>query len=65
MRLMWEIFTVIVGIGVIFAIGKGFPNFGRILLHPIGWLFAIGLFIWILVLRNRVAKKRAARQHPQ
>jgi hypothetical protein len=62
MRILWELFTVFVGIGVIFAIGKGFPGFGRILLHPFGWILSIALLIWIIILRNRAAARRAARQ---
>ncbi len=62
MRLMWEIFTVLAGIGVIFALGKGFPGFGRVLrlfLHPVGLLFLAGLCVWIVVLRKRSAARRA------
>ncbi len=62
MRILWEIFMVIAGIGVIFAIGKGFPGFGRILLHPLGWILAIGAIILIIILRSRAAAKRTARQ---
>ncbi len=64
MRVLWEIFTVIVGIGVILAIAKGFPGFGRmlafVLLNPIGLLGIGGIVIWIIVLRNRAAARRAA-----
>ena len=64
MRILWEIFTVIAGIGVIFAIAKGFPAFGRmlafLLFNPIGLLGVVGLVIWIIVLRNRAATKRIA-----
>ena len=63
MRVLWEIFTVVMGIGVIFAISKGFPAFGRaiafVLFNPIGLVCVIGLVIWIIVLRNRATERRA------
>ena len=63
MRLMWEIFTVLAGIGVIFALGKGFPGFGRVLafflVNPYGLLCLVGLFVWIVVIRKRTAAQRA------
>lgn len=66
MRALWEIFTVIVGIGVIFGIAKGFPAFGRalafVLFNPIGLICVVGIVIWIVVLRNRAAARRAAGQ---
>ena len=63
MRALWEIFTVVMGIGVIFAISKGFPAFGKaiafVLFNPIGLVCVIGTVIWIIVLRNRATAKRA------
>lgn len=59
MRLLWEIFTLIAALGVLFAIAKGFPQFGQALrllfLHPFGWVCMIGLFVWITVIRSRRA----------
>ena len=56
MRHLWEIFTVIVGIGVIFAVAKGFPAFGKVLLflllNPIGIALIVGTVIWISVRRR-------------
>jgi hypothetical protein len=64
MRILWEIFTVVMAIGVLFAISKGFPAFGRVvgflLLNPIGLLAVAGLVVWIIVLRNRAIARRAA-----
>jgi len=64
MRVLWEIFTVVLGLGVLLAIAKGFPGFGRllafVLLNPIGLLGVGGLLIWIIVLRNRAAGRRDA-----
>ena len=67
MRVLWEIFTVIIGVMVIFAIAKGFPGFGKflafILLNPIGLLGVVGLSIWVIVIRNRaLADKSVPKQ---
>ena len=62
MRLLWEIFTVLVGIGVIFALGKGFPQFGQVLrffLHPLGLVLVAGIVIWMILIRKRTAARRA------
>jgi len=57
MRHLWEIFTVIAGIGVIFAVAKGFPAFGKVLLflllNPLGIAAIVGIVIWISVRRRR------------
>ena len=62
MRILFEIFMMIAAIGVIFALGKGFPGFGAVLrgllFNPIGILCIIGLVFWILVLRTRMARNR-------
>lgn len=59
MRQLWEIFTLIVGIGVIMAIAKGFPAFGKILLflflNPIGIAAILGVVIWYTLRRRRRA----------
>jgi hypothetical protein len=64
MRALWEIFTVIMGVLVIFAIAKGFPAFGKVLafllFNPIGLISIAGLIIWMIVLRNRAIARKAA-----
>ncbi len=62
MRILWEIFTLFIGIGVIFAIAKGFPQFGQILravlLNPIGLIGLAGFVFVLIVLRKRAAGRR-------
>lgn len=64
MRILWEIFTLVMAIGVLFAISKGFPAFGRVLaaivFNPIGLLALAGVTIWVIVLRNRAAERKAS-----
>ena len=46
-----------IGIGVILAVAKGFPAFGKLLLflvlNPIGIAGIVGIVIWISVRRRR------------
>mgnify|MGYP004284910855 CR=1 FL=1 len=64
MRLLWEIFTFIAGIGVLFAVAKGFPAFGRVLmfllLNPIGIAAVVGMIFWITLRRRRNSGDRPA-----
>jgi xanthine/uracil permease len=62
MRVILDVFTLVMGIGIIFAIGKGFPQFGSllrlILLNPLGLALLAGLILAIILFRSR-----ATRQH--
>ena len=57
MRILWEIITLIIGIGIILAIARGFPVFGKVLLslflNPLGILAIASIIIWIAVRRHR------------
>lgn len=57
MKRLWEIFMLIAGIGIILAVARGFPMFGKVLLflilNPIGIAAIIGIAIWIAVRRRR------------
>ena len=58
MRRLWEIFIFVAGIGIILAVARGFPMFGKVLLflilNPIGIAAIIGIVIWIAVRRRRI-----------
>ena len=57
MRVLWEIFTLMVGIGILFALAKGFPGFGRVLFffiaNPFGLVLTIGLIVLVVFVRRR------------
>ncbi len=57
MRILWEITTLIIGIGIILAVAKGFPMFGKVLLswflNPLGIFAVVSTIIWIAVRRHR------------
>ncbi len=64
MRQLWEVFLLLAGIGVILALAKGFPGFGRILFflvaNPLGLLLTIGLIAWIALRRRRSTGSKSA-----
>ena len=65
MRVLWEIFTLLIVIAALFAIGRGFPQFGNVLkflvLNPIGLLCTAGLVVWIVLMRKRAAERKTRR----
>ena len=66
MRILWEIFTVLIGLGVVFALAKGFPQFGQVLrvliFNPIGLICVAGLILAMVFLRKRTAQRHTDSQ---
>ena len=62
MKVVWEIFTLILGIGIILAIGKGFPQFGAVLrsllFNPLGLVLLAGGILAIILFRMRAIRPR-------
>ena len=69
MRLLWEIFTLIAAIGIILAVGRGFPTFGKVmasfLFNPVGLMLTIGMICVIVYVRRRKSAVSGSRRQPQ
>ncbi len=59
MRALLEILVFALGLAVLLVIGKGLPQFGMLLRHPLVLIALAVTLIWVYIFRSRRSRHRA------